>query len=116
MLNISIIAATTILINPLFILKTIFFPIISVFFIYDAFTRVNRMQKNMDEKLEPLNDRIEILKKMIENHPVIRQGIQEELAQIDLTNTNVDMKRVQQLVAALDQLEKSVALIEKLKT
>lgn len=103
------------LVDPLFFMATIAFPIISMFICYEIFTRESRVQKSFDENLAILNDKIEMFKKIMENHPVIRQGILEELSQIDLTKANVDVKRTQQLVAALEQLDKSVILIEKLK-
>jgi hypothetical protein len=84
-------------------------------YIADAFGGTKRLEKQMNAKLEPLNERLEMLKKLLENHPIIRQGIQKELQQMDLTKDNVDINRIIQLKSALYELNKATVLIEKIK-
>jgi hypothetical protein len=97
------------------ILNSIFFSLLPLHGIYKVFTEVKKLEKTINSELEPLNERIEMLKKLLENHSLIRQGIIDELKQIDLTKIETkDIVRIEQLTNALGELDKAVALFDQL--
>lgn len=85
-------------------------------YVFDAFFGTKHLENQLNKKLEPLNERIEMLKKLLENHSVIKQGIEAELKQIDITKIDVlDVNRIEQLKMATIQLNKAVVMLQKLE-
>lgn len=74
------------------------------------------LKPQMDQKSNDLNERIEIMKKLVEHSPAIRQKIENELKGIDLTQTEfLDLDRIKQLRETLQQLIKLEEFVKNLK-
>lgn len=84
-------------------------------FIYDAFTYKRDLVKGKECVEQYLKDSLQIVREVVSKKAVIEQGINQELAKINIMNfeANIDYNRVKQLHVALRELNKAEKFIKR---